>query len=43
MKALPEAVQIADRWHLLKNLRETVERHLSTHYKTKCPEARHML
>lgn len=28
-EALPATVQIADRWHLLKNLREAVERHLS--------------
>jgi transposase len=27
----PEAVQIADRWHLLKNLRETLERALQKH------------
>ena len=27
----PEAVQIADRWHLLKNLRETLERALQNH------------
>jgi transposase len=33
-QALPDAVQIADRWHLLKNLRETVERHFSQHYQT---------
>ena len=33
-QALPEAVQIADRWHLLKNLREAIERHLSRHYQT---------
>ncbi|MCA9966197.1 MAG: transposase [Anaerolineales bacterium] len=32
-QALPDAIQIADRWHLLKNLRETVERHLSRRYK----------
>lgn len=31
-QALPEAVKIADRWHLLKNLRQAVERHLSRHY-----------
>src|SRR5688572_2707840 len=31
-QALPNAVQIADRWHLLKNLGETVQRHLSRHY-----------
>lgn len=29
----PQAQQIADRWHLLKNLRETVERLLSRHYR----------
>jgi transposase len=28
----PQAVQVADRWHLLKNLRETVERILSRHH-----------
>lgn len=33
-QALPEAVQIADRWHLLKNLRQAAERHLSRHYQT---------
>lgn len=31
-QALPEAVHIADRWHLLKNLREMVERHISSQY-----------
>jgi transposase len=31
-QALPEAIQIADRWHLLKNLRDAVQRHLSRHY-----------
>lgn len=30
--ALPDAVQIADRWHLLKNLWEAVERHFSRRY-----------
>lgn len=30
----PEAVQVADRWHLLKNLRETMERLLSRHHKS---------
>lgn len=33
-QALPHAVQIADRWHLLKNLGEAVQRHLSRHYPT---------
>jgi transposase len=33
-QALPEAVQIADRWHLLKNMGEAVQRHLSRHYRT---------
>lgn len=33
-QALPEAVQIADRWHLLKNLGEAVQRYLSRHYRT---------
>lgn len=33
-QALPEVMQIADRWHLLKNLREAVQRHLSRRYKT---------
>ena len=33
-QALPEAVQIADRWHLLRNLREAVERYLVKHYQT---------
>jgi transposase len=28
-QARPEAVQIADRWHLFKNLREAIERHVS--------------
>jgi transposase len=32
-QALPEAMQIADRWHLLKNLRDAVQRHLSRRYK----------
>jgi transposase len=27
----PQAVQVADRWHLLKNLREAIERHLEQH------------
>jgi transposase len=33
-QALPDAVQVADRWHLLGNLREVIERHLSRHYQT---------
>jgi transposase len=33
-QALPEAVQVADRWHLLKNLREAIERHFSRQYAT---------
>lgn len=33
-QALPDAVQVADRWHLLGNLREAIERHLSRHYQT---------
>lgn len=32
-QALPDAVQIADRWHLLKNLGEAVQRHFSRRYK----------
>lgn len=32
-QALPNATQIADRWHLVKNLREAVERYLSRRYK----------
>jgi transposase len=31
-QALPEAIQIADRWHLFKNLREAIERHISRRY-----------
>ncbi len=27
----PQAIQVADRWHLLKNLREAIERHLEQH------------
>ena len=33
-QALPEATQIADRWHLLKNMGETIERHVSKRYKS---------
>lgn len=29
----PEALQVADRWHLLKNLRETMERVLNRHHR----------
>lgn len=32
-EALPGATQIADRWHLLKNM-ETIERHISKRYKS---------
>ena len=32
-QALPDAVQIADRWHLLKNLCQAVQRHISRRYK----------
>lgn len=35
-QALPEATQIADRWHLLKNMGETIERHISKRYKSLC-------
>jgi len=31
-RGAPQALQIADRWHLLKNLREAVERLISRHY-----------
>lgn len=30
-KALPEAVQVADRWHLLKNLVKAIQRYFSRH------------
>lgn len=33
-EALPAAVQIADRWHLLKNLGDAIERYLSRRRKT---------
>jgi transposase len=33
-QALPQATQIADRWHLLKNLGEAIERHISKRYKS---------
>jgi transposase len=29
---VPDAIQIADRWHLLKNLREMLERYLQANY-----------
>jgi transposase len=32
-KALPEAVQVADRWHLLKNLVKVMQRYFSRHRK----------
>ncbi|RIK25855.1 MAG: ISL3 family transposase [Chloroflexi bacterium] len=31
-QALPDAIPIADRWHLFKNLREALERHISRRY-----------
>lgn len=31
-QALPNAIQVADRWHLLKNMYEAIERHLSKRY-----------
>lgn len=31
-QALPNAVQIADRWHLLKNLGDAIQRHISRRY-----------
>lgn len=33
-QALPQATKIADRWHLLKNLGEAIERHISKRYKS---------
>ncbi|HRW11418.1 MAG TPA: transposase [Caldilineaceae bacterium] len=33
-KALPEAVQVADRWHLLKNLVKVIQRYFSRHRKS---------
>ena len=33
-EALPEAVQVADRWHLLKNMVKAVQRYFSRHRKT---------
>jgi transposase len=35
-QALPQATQIADRWHLLKNMGEAIERHISKRYKSLC-------
>lgn len=32
-EALPEAVQVADRWHLLKNLGKVIQRYFSRHRK----------
>jgi len=32
-QALPDAIQIADRWHLLLNLGEAIQRHISRRYK----------
>jgi transposase len=32
-QALPDAIQIADRWHLLKNLGQAVQRHITRRYK----------
>ena len=32
-QALPDAVQVADRWHLLKNLGKAIERHVAKRYK----------
>jgi transposase len=40
-QALPHAVQIADRWHLLKILGDAVQRHLSRHYRTVCQLVAH--
>lgn len=33
-QALPQATQVADRWHLLKNMEETIERYVSKRYKS---------
>lgn len=33
-KALPEAMQVADRWHLLKNLVKAIQRYFSRHRKS---------
>lgn len=33
-QAFPQATQIADRWHLLKNMGETIERYVSKRYKS---------
>jgi transposase len=42
-KGAPQAVQVADRWHVMKNLGEALEillaRHLTTHRKRKTQEA----
>jgi transposase len=36
-EALPQCHQVADRWHLLKNLRETLERMLTRHRRALAP------
>jgi transposase len=33
-QSLPDAVQIADRWHLLKDLEEAIQRHISRRYQS---------
>ena len=42
-EALPDAVQIADRWHLLKNLREAIQRYLSRRRKALLVTKSHFL